>query len=92
MFKSFKCYIQEYNNYSKACLIDCDTDKVIVFENASVENKNKLLLFLSGARNAGLDSFRKNGEDLINVSGDILKETNTEIFIAYNDNLSYFFE
>lgn len=92
MKRKCRCYIEEYDNGRKARLRDKKTDKKVSMITDDPQLQMHLLAFLSAARNHGLDVFSSSSGDSVLVEGNLLSETEEEVEIAHDDQLTYIFE
>lgn len=95
--KRYACYIEEYLIDNRLCarLRDKETNKQIILETASQKDKMHFLEFLSAAKiNMHLmpSVYKRNGDDIVAVYGNVIKETSESIHIRLDADTSYMFE
>lgn len=92
MMKSYNCYIEEYNNGKSARLRVKKTNIKVSFFSKNKLDKNNLLQFMSSAKMIPLDIYNQDCSDSIFIKGNCVSESDDEIIIAFDENLTYLFQ
>lgn len=88
---SYNCWIEEYETKQGlgARFVDKESKKKIVLFTTEPDKKQKLIMFLSNNKVLFPETLKCDGEDFIFVEGNFIKESEKEIFLDYDDDLSY---